>query len=301
MAFDFPASPTAGQQFTPISGGPTYVWQSPVWRLASGGVNAGVWIGDNPPLAPVQGMLWYESDSGNSFIWYDDGSSAQWVQFNLAAPLPVLVPVTTTISVSGTYTKPAGLKLLEVTCIGGGGGGIDIPATAAGQSSVTSGGGGGGTTVKTYAADEVPATVPMTVGAGGGLSASGGTTSFLSQTAIGGTPAQALGAGTTWVATGGGGGGGGAGFDIRQLGGPGGWCIRCPGGASIPSITAGGGGGSFTAPTQADRVYSATLAPVSGGLIGFGVGCSGGGNIGAAAAQPGGGGANGAIILKEFF
>ena len=88
--FDFPSSPTNGQQFTPFAGAPTYVWQSPVWRIASGGVNSGVKVSETPPLDPVQGMLWYESDSGNTFIWYDDGSSAQWVQFNVAPPIPPL-------------------------------------------------------------------------------------------------------------------------------------------------------------------------------------------------------------------
>jgi hypothetical protein len=33
--FDFPSSPTAGQEFTP-PGGPTYVWQSPRWIAKSG-------------------------------------------------------------------------------------------------------------------------------------------------------------------------------------------------------------------------------------------------------------------------
>jgi hypothetical protein len=34
MAYDFPASPTNGQQFTP-SGGPTYQWNGTVWTLAA--------------------------------------------------------------------------------------------------------------------------------------------------------------------------------------------------------------------------------------------------------------------------
>jgi hypothetical protein len=35
LMFDFPSSPTAGQEFTP-PGGPTYVWQSPRWIAKSG-------------------------------------------------------------------------------------------------------------------------------------------------------------------------------------------------------------------------------------------------------------------------
>jgi len=37
---------------------------------------------DAPPASPVAGQLWWESDTGNLFIWYNDGDSAQWVQIN---------------------------------------------------------------------------------------------------------------------------------------------------------------------------------------------------------------------------
>ena len=41
----------------------------------------GITIADDPPMtpAPIHGQLWYESDTGNTFIWYVD-SDAQWVQ-----------------------------------------------------------------------------------------------------------------------------------------------------------------------------------------------------------------------------
>jgi len=49
---------------------------------AQSGLNAAVIISDLPPLNPTRGTLWWESDSGRTFIWYpeDDESSAQWVQ-----------------------------------------------------------------------------------------------------------------------------------------------------------------------------------------------------------------------------
>jgi hypothetical protein len=43
-------------------------------------------VADAAPSSPLNGQLWFKSDSGNTFIWYDDGSSQQWVQVN-AAPL----------------------------------------------------------------------------------------------------------------------------------------------------------------------------------------------------------------------
>lgn len=38
-----------------------------------------MFIGDDPPPSPIVGMTWWESDSGNSFIYYDDGNTVQWV------------------------------------------------------------------------------------------------------------------------------------------------------------------------------------------------------------------------------
>jgi hypothetical protein len=37
---------------------------------------------DNPPTAPVNGQLWWETDTGSLFIFYDDGNSQAWVQLN---------------------------------------------------------------------------------------------------------------------------------------------------------------------------------------------------------------------------
>lgn len=85
MAFDFPASPTDGQTYKP-AGGPEYMWSASAgaWQIltiASAGV-AYVYIGDNPPANPSHGQLWVESDTGLEFCWWDDGTSAQWVQTN---------------------------------------------------------------------------------------------------------------------------------------------------------------------------------------------------------------------------
>ena len=44
-----------------------------------------VTVGDSPPIgvgATNNGELWWESDTGDLFVWYDDGSSAQWVMAN---------------------------------------------------------------------------------------------------------------------------------------------------------------------------------------------------------------------------
>jgi hypothetical protein len=49
----------------------------------------GAIIADAAPGSPQAGQLWYESDSGNTFIWYDDGNTSQWVQQNILPPMTI--------------------------------------------------------------------------------------------------------------------------------------------------------------------------------------------------------------------
>jgi hypothetical protein len=39
-------------------------------------------VADAMPTAPINGALWWESDTGIMWMWYNDGSSAQWIQVN---------------------------------------------------------------------------------------------------------------------------------------------------------------------------------------------------------------------------
>ncbi len=41
---------------------------------------------DSPPANVPSGKLWWESDTGNLFIRYNDGTSDQWVQVNVSGP-----------------------------------------------------------------------------------------------------------------------------------------------------------------------------------------------------------------------
>ena len=49
--------------------------------------NASVIVSDNPPSSPQSGDLWWESDTGQLQIYYNDGSSSQWVNANGADTL----------------------------------------------------------------------------------------------------------------------------------------------------------------------------------------------------------------------
>jgi hypothetical protein len=57
-----------------------YARQDAMWtEITGGGAGGGVFIGDIPPTDPAQYPLWWDSTNLHLFIWYDDGTSAQWV------------------------------------------------------------------------------------------------------------------------------------------------------------------------------------------------------------------------------
>jgi hypothetical protein len=41
-----------------------------------------IYIGDGAPPNPTHGMMWWDSNSGNTYLYYADPSSNQWVQQN---------------------------------------------------------------------------------------------------------------------------------------------------------------------------------------------------------------------------
>lgn len=49
---------------------------------ASGG-GASVVISETAPASPTEGTVWWDSDTGASYIYYDDGNTAQWVSFSM--------------------------------------------------------------------------------------------------------------------------------------------------------------------------------------------------------------------------
>lgn len=83
MALNFPSSPTVGQTFT--SGALTYVFDGTAWNSVLDTSFTLVPTQDLPPSSPRDGQLWFESSTGALLIYYDDGTSSQWVQINALA------------------------------------------------------------------------------------------------------------------------------------------------------------------------------------------------------------------------
>jgi hypothetical protein len=78
MATNFPSSPSNGATHT--FGGTVYTYNSTkgVWKASADAMA----VSDTPPSSPEAGALWFDSSVAKSYIYYNDGSSAQWVQLN---------------------------------------------------------------------------------------------------------------------------------------------------------------------------------------------------------------------------
>ena len=209
----------------------------------------------------------------------------------------IVVSVKTT---SGTYAKPAGLKLLEVTCVGGGGGSHTCNTTAAGQSSATSGAGGGGVATKIFKAAELSASTSYTVGAGGAANAGAGGSSVMQGVTGGGggIGSGPTGAGSTWTSSNPGNGGAASGGTQNYPGGDGQQGVRNADGTAGLATAGGGGGNMFAMPTisyTANVTRAATQGSFpGGGAAGSACGVSQSGQAGAV-------GGAGCVILKEYF
>lgn len=84
MALNFPANPVIGDVYT--VGNSSWVWNGVNW--ASGASLEGtqsppiVTISDTAPIPTTLGELWWNSSTGQLKIYYDDGTSVQWVDAN---------------------------------------------------------------------------------------------------------------------------------------------------------------------------------------------------------------------------
>ena len=74
MAINFPNSPSNGDAHA----GFIYNSTKGVWEASA----ASVPMSDSPPANPSQGDLWCDSSVAKTYIYYNDGSSSQWVQLN---------------------------------------------------------------------------------------------------------------------------------------------------------------------------------------------------------------------------
>tara|TARA_Y100000389_G_scaffold145503_1_gene144086 strand:- start:349 stop:1044 length:696 start_codon:yes stop_codon:yes gene_type:complete len=79
MAINFPDSPANGA--THAVGNLSYVYNSTtdVWEPSQAVTTATIQISDTPPATAIQGELWHNSSDMKLYVYYNDGTSSQWV------------------------------------------------------------------------------------------------------------------------------------------------------------------------------------------------------------------------------
>jgi microcystin-dependent protein len=109
MALDFPANPVDGQVFG------SYVWlaSKSVWQAREESATVAVTSPTAPAIAN-NGDIWYNTSRGIAYVYYDDGTSSQWVEI-VTSGVPSLEEVMPTGSVIQTAraTAPTGWALCD--------------------------------------------------------------------------------------------------------------------------------------------------------------------------------------------
>jgi hypothetical protein len=84
MALDFPANPVDGQAYN------SYIYNASVgaWQSKEDPATVAT-VSTTPPASGNPGDIWYDSDDGTSYVYYNDGTSGQWVEL-LSSGLPLL-------------------------------------------------------------------------------------------------------------------------------------------------------------------------------------------------------------------
>jgi len=77
MALNFPASPNEGDIYE--AEGKTFQFLDGGWAVIPSGGSSEVEIAPTPPLNPIEGQTYWDSELGTHFIWYIVVDSAQWV------------------------------------------------------------------------------------------------------------------------------------------------------------------------------------------------------------------------------
>ena len=80
MALNFPNSPTDGQVYLDVSTGNRWAWDSAntCWKSTSAFTQS-ITIAASAPGEPVVGQLWWNQEYGRLLVYYNDGTSTQWV------------------------------------------------------------------------------------------------------------------------------------------------------------------------------------------------------------------------------
>jgi plastocyanin len=120
-------------------------------KATAAGITANTSVDDDAPTSPAVGELWFDTNTGTLYIYYNDGNSAQWVQPSTtvigsgtgggegASNISDLLDVSLTSLVSGQILKwngTAWTNQADLTGTSGGGGNSFTTISTAGQTSI---------------------------------------------------------------------------------------------------------------------------------------------------------------------
>lgn len=215
-----------------------------------------------------------------------------WVSQAASGGTPILRVYTS----PGTWTKPATVKAIKVTVVGGGGNGGQIVAPtnpASGGGMYLNGGSAGGTAISFLPAPTIPGPQPYTVG-GIAATSSFGAAPLTVITATGGTSGSSSSNAAPVQLVAGLAGGAASGGNLNIAGG-------YSNGSDNTAIVSGGGGASLLGLGGRNRMPADTTGA---GFAATGYGAGGGGALRIAnngGTQSGGAGTAGIIIIEEFY
>lgn len=275
---------TDGACFEFIAGNPN-TGASTVNVASQGVKNIKLADGTDPAAGQIDGRVTLRFDAGNN-----------------RCELITTGSVSVTVKTSGTtYTPPPGVRALKFIATGAGGGGGGVDGQGAGTTALSTGGGGGGTTIKFTRSIESSYTIAIGAGGTGGAAGNnngtaGGNTTVTSTSVNLTAGGGGLGTGMLGVST-----------TANTIGGTGGTAsggdLNISGGESDNSAIVLGdpgnvshAGGTIWSPGVRGRVGAL-------GLAGFNYGTGGGaaGTTDVATDYAGGDGADGVIVIEEYF
>lgn len=99
MALDFPNSPSIGDTFT--SNGISFTWNGSVWNASRVVAGRSFIVSDTAPNSPTEGYGWFNSSTGQFFIYYDDF----WVEASSNEAGPSAYDIAVAYGYSGTEAQ----------------------------------------------------------------------------------------------------------------------------------------------------------------------------------------------------
>ena len=182
----------------------TFTWKNPAKGAFSGVIIVGKT--GSYPTSISDGTRWYKGSGNNTAangissatvsgftagtayyfrcFSYAVKSNAEWVHATSYTATATPAKGSKVFKASGSFTVPAGVRSIDIFCVGGGGAGGSGNTSNTSSNQINGGGGGGGYTAQKLQYAVTPGTVfSIVIGAGGAggsatSGASGGTTSF---------------------------------------------------------------------------------------------------------------------------